>query len=136
MGNDNILGRDTNLVTAANDFEDVTISDFVGAVAVDRNAGPNNAASPVAYYAVHENTGSGNPATLFPNSKLYRANITTGAVENGTSDTGFGNIQCRGVTYANATITRQKQRDARCQQRHYGAGSCPRQQWQRHHDRD
>ena len=105
VGNDNILGRNTNLVTQANDFEDVTISDFVGAVAIDRNAGPNQAANPVAYYAVHENTGSGNPATMFPNSKLYRANITTGAVENDTNDTGFGNIQLSGVTYADVTIS-------------------------------
>ncbi|MGB4712244.1 MAG: hypothetical protein WBH28_27545, partial [Fuerstiella sp.] len=100
VGTDNIVGRSQTVVTAANDFDDVTISDRVGAIAIDRNATAGNAANYVAYYAVFENSSNG----LNPNSKLYRANIGTGAVQNAAGDTGFGDIQLAGVTYADTTI--------------------------------
>lgn len=105
VGFDNIPGRNQNVVTTANDFDDSTISDRVGAVTFDRNRGAGNAANYIAYYAVHENSTNTYPSGTFaPNSKLYRANATTGQAENGASDSGWGDIQLAGVTYAESSI--------------------------------
>ena len=112
VGNDNIIGE-TGLALGAsanNDMDDLTTSDAVSAVTFRRNGPGSGAGYWEGYYAVVENEGAPdlggpNPANDgLRNSKLYRFNADTGAVENSANDTGFVNIQYSGTTYATTTL--------------------------------
>lgn len=112
IGNDNISGESATPTSQSpanvgggaggNDFDDITTSDTVDAMAVERTGVTNNLPTYAGWYAVNEN---GRDAANQPsvNSKLYRANLATGAVANGGSDSGFGDIQYGGVVYAYGT---------------------------------
>ncbi|MFH1920132.1 MAG: hypothetical protein ABIP48_09645, partial [Planctomycetota bacterium] len=102
VGTDNIQGETAPYVDSINsDMDDLTITDDVGAVTFRRNL---VGSSPFreGYYAVYENELD---ADGYRNSKLYRFNADTGAIQNGSFDTGFANIQLASVSYATSTIT-------------------------------
>ncbi|MBM3969998.1 MAG: hypothetical protein FJ302_09060, partial [Planctomycetes bacterium] len=103
VGTDNIPGESAPFVDGNNsDFDDLTITDEVGAVTFRRTDGP----SYEGYYSVFENEGGGTGASdTTRNSKLYRFDPATGVIANSANDQGFANIQYAGVTYATATIT-------------------------------
>ncbi|MBI1314162.1 hypothetical protein GC176_22945 [bacterium] len=106
VGTDNIAGESAGVIGQSNlDMDDLTITDEVGAVTFRRN-GPNASAGYYeGFYAVFENENGGAGTDGFRNSKLYRFDPATGAISNSTGDTGFGNIQYAGVSYATANIT-------------------------------
>lgn len=112
IGNDNISGESATPLSrdpadvggglGGNDFDDITTSDTVGAMTVERTGVTNELPTYTGWYAVNEN-GRDAADAVSVNSKLYRANLTTGAVQNGANDSGFGDIQYAGVRYASAT---------------------------------
>ncbi|MEJ7591421.1 MAG: pre-peptidase C-terminal domain-containing protein [Planctomycetaceae bacterium] len=104
VGNDNVLGTvPTPAVIAANvnntnpDFDELTFTDEVDALAWERSGGSGNNAQYALYYSVREN-GSGGSI----NSKLYRANPDNGSVaKDANNQIGVrGDIQYAGVTFA------------------------------------
>jgi hypothetical protein len=115
VGNDNITGETAFQLGAStnNDIFDLTTSDHTGALTFRRN-GPLNSGQGYweGYYAVIDNEGIpdlGGPDPAndgFRNSKLYRFNADSGAIQNrpGVTDQGFADIQYSGVTYATTSL--------------------------------
>jgi len=107
VGNDNISGENPTPTAqnpnspgaGNNDFDDITVSNNVGALTVERTGVTGGNPTYVGWYAVFENGTdvNGNPTV---NTKLYRANLDTGAVANDTGDSDFGDIQFSDVVYA------------------------------------
>ena len=87
-----------------NDFDDITTSNDVNAMAIERTGTNNNLPTYAGWYAVNENGLTVTGASI-GNSKLYRANLTTGAVANGNNDSGFGDIQYANAFYANGNAS-------------------------------
>ncbi len=104
VGTDNIQGESAPFVDGGNsDFDDLAITDEVGAVTFRRTGGTGGP-SYEGFYSVFENEGGGAGTDTTRNSKLYRFDQATGAIANSAGDQGFANIQYAGVTYATATI--------------------------------
>jgi len=105
VGTDNIAGESAPYVDSNNsDMDDLTVTNEVGAVTF-RRAGGTGGPSYEGFYSVFENEGGGAGTDTTRNSKLYRFDPATGVISNSNGDTGFGNIQYPGVTYATASIT-------------------------------
>ncbi len=112
IGNDNVLGSTpTPAVNNPNNtnpnFSEITFTDDVDALAWERSGGVENDAQYALYYSVREEGRVSASGALLPNSKLYRANPTSGSVaRNRTNQTGVrGDIQPAGVAYASGTLT-------------------------------
>lgn len=109
VGNDNVLGSvptpgviNANVNNTNPDFDELTFSDDVDALAWERSGGVGNAARYALYYSVRENGANGSL-----NSKLYRANPDNGSVaKDANNQIGVrGDIQYANVAFASGDMT-------------------------------